>query len=476
VDYLPLFLRLSGERVVVVGAGAIAARKVALLRRAGAAVHVVALHAGAEIAAQAERGELTLTLAPFRGPHLRGARLVIAATDDRHVNAEVARAARRRRIAVNVVDDAALSDAIVPAIVDRSPLLVAIGSGGQAPALASEVRSRLEAWLEPSLGRLAALLGRFKQRLRARFADAGARRRFVNELARGPVAHALSNGHELAAEALLRAALREATPAAARGRVLLVGAGPGDPGLLTLRALRALHDADVVLYDRLVSPEVLALGRRDAEYVAVGKRHGEADATQARILELMRAHARAGRTVVRLKGGDPLLFARAEEELAALRADGIAFEIVPGISAAFAAAAYAGIPLTARDGADGVQLVTAAHCAGRAAPDWSALARSGQTLVFYMGIATLPAIAAGLQAHGRAPDTPVALVERASLPDQRVLIATLATVAAAARAHAIAAPALAIVGAQAARAAELHWFGAAPIDDRYDRDQVVRAA
>jgi uroporphyrin-III C-methyltransferase/precorrin-2 dehydrogenase/sirohydrochlorin ferrochelatase len=449
MDHFPLFLRLKDQPVVVIGGGRVAARKIALLRSAGARITVVAP-----------------ALEPALAAQLDGARLVIAASDDRDVNAEAAAAAEARGQLVNVVDDVQLSNAIVPAIVDRDPVIVAISSGGAAPVIATDLRGRIEAMLDHSLGALARFAARLRPLVGARIRDNDQRRRFWRELLSGRVADAVRDGREADAEALLRSALALSAEIPPAGKVSLVGAGPGDPGLLTLRAHRALQDADVVLYDRLVSAEVLAMGRRDAEWIEVGKRHGEADAIQRDIARLMVEHALAGKSVVRLKGGDPLLFARAEEELEALRAHGIAFEIVPGITSASACAAYAGIPLTARGSADGVRLVTAAHCQTGREPDWPSLGRSDDTLVIYMGVAGIAASARELVRHGRSGRTPVALVENGSRRTQRVIVTTLADMAAAAEEQALAAPALLIIGEQAERALRFGWFGAPMIDAR----------
>jgi uroporphyrin-III C-methyltransferase/precorrin-2 dehydrogenase/sirohydrochlorin ferrochelatase len=464
VDYLPLFLRLTDRPVLVVGGGAVAARKVKLLLEARARVRVVAPELVAEVAALAVAGAVTHSAGVFEPAQLDGVCLAVAATDDAEVNAAVAAAGEAHGIWVNVVDDTERSAVIVPAIVDRSPLVVAISSGGAAPMLATAVRARIEALLEPWLGRLAAYAHRLRARVRETLVDVGERRRFWRRVFSGPVAHAIANGREAQANAVLVRELRHAAADPIRGRVLLVGAGPGNPELLTLRALRALGEADIVLHDRLVPAAILALGRRDAEYIAVGKRHGAADEVQREIIALMREHALAGRTVVRLKGGDPLIFGRAEEELRALRESGLDFEIVPGVTAALGCAAYAGIPLTARGGSDAVTLVTAAHCGSDREPDWSALGAGNETLVFYMGVAALAHTCRKLIAHGRGTDLPAALIERGSLPEQRVLLGTLATLANAAQQLRFAAPALLIVGEQAARARDFDWFGAAPIE------------
>ncbi len=466
MDYYPLFLRLHGQRVVLIGGGAVAARKFRPLLAAGAVVNVVAPELGAELQRAVDAGQTGWIEGPFAAAHLDGARLVIAASDDVVVNAAVAAAAEARGIWVNVVDDVAHSTAIVPAVVDRSPVLVAVSSGGAAPVLATEIRGRIEAMLDHSLGPLARLAAKFRSRVSARIRDNDQRRRFWRQLLSGPVADEVRAGRIDAAERVVEQSLVLGSGASTRGRVLLVGAGPGDPGLLTLRAHRALQDADVVLYDRLVSPEVLAMGRRDATWIEVGKRHGAADAIQHDIGRLMIEHAQAGKIVVRLKGGDPLLFARIEEELEVLRTHSIAFEIVPGITSASACAAYAGIPLTARDSADGVRLITAAHCQTGREPDWPSLARSDDTLVVYMGVSSIGNSARELIRHGRSGRTPVAFVENGSRSEQRVLVTRLDQMHATAERYQLRAPALVIIGQQAERALRFGWFGNAAIDTR----------
>lgn len=455
----PLFADLQGRRVVVVGGGEVAARKVQVLLEAGAQVQVGAPALAPELAGLAAQGRIRHLAGEFRPEWLDEAWLAVAATDDRTVNAAVSRAAAQRRVFSNVVDDAALSSFQVPSIVDRSPLIVAISSSGVAPVLARRLRERVESLFDHSLGALAGLAARYRPRIRERRPDLKQRRRFYDWLLDGPVAGLLRQQQPAEAERVLNAAL-DAPENASQGSVVLVGAGPGDPGLLTLKALRALNEADVILYDRLVSPAVLALARRDAERVAVGKRPGEDhDATQARIHALLAEHARAGRRVVRLKGGDAFIFGRGGEELEYLRAQGVRYEVVPGITAALACAAYAGIPLTHRDHAQSVRLVTA-HCReDEDALDWPGLAREHQTLAFYMGVGQLETLSARLIGHGRPGATPFALVENGSRPEQRVVTGQLADLAAVARSHEVRAPALLIVGEVAGLARQLHWFG-----------------
>lgn len=460
--YFPAFLDLHGAPALVVGGGEVAARKLDLLHQAGARITVVAPDVTARISALVQEQELRWFPRPFDSADVEGMNIVIGATGDREVNAAVARAAREAGIPVNVVDDAALSSFIVPAIVDRSPLVVAISSGGVAPMLATRVRALIENLLDESWGRLALFAERWRARIRSGFGDLSARRRFYDWLLAGPVAALLRAGRDGAADRLLaeRLAAGSSEPS---GFVTLVGAGPGDPELLTLRALNALQTADVILVDRLVSPQVLARARRDAEIIDVGKTQGGHGARQERINRRLVAEARRGRRVVRLKGGDPFVFGRGGEELEYLQRHGIAFEVVPGITAALACAAYAGIPLTHRDHAQGLQFVTA-HCRESLdGIDWAGLARPGQTLAFYMGVAELDAIRDRLTAVGLSPATPVALVENGTRERQRVVVTELTDLPAAAQRHSVGSPSMLFVGDVAALATKLHWFGAAPI-------------
>ncbi len=460
----PLFADLRGRAVLVVGGGAVAARKVEALAGTGARVRVAAPALVPALATLAAEGAIEHLPGRFHPDWLDGAWLAIAATDDAQVNRAVAEAGEARGIWVNVVDDADLARVHLPARVERGPLQIAISSGGGAPMLARLVRERLEAQFDESFGALAGLLARHRHRIVARWPEPGARRRAFGRLLSGPLQGLLRRRRHIEAERLLDATLASSKdPASVRGSVALVGAGPGDAGLLTLRALRLLGEADVILHDRLVSAEVLALARRDAERIEVGKRAGHHAVPQDGINALLVEHAAAGRRVVRLKGGDPFVFGRGGEELEALRAAGIDYEVVPGITAAAACAAYAGIPLTHRDHAQSVRLVTAHAQEGPDTLDWPALAQERQTLAFYMGVSRLDTVQAQLIAHGRAPDTPFALVENGTRADQRVVNGRLTDLSRLARHHAVQSPALLIVGEVAALAGALHWFGAAPL-------------
>lgn len=446
----PLFADLAGLPVLVVGGGSVACRKAQALLDAGARVTVGAPQLDEPLAREQGQGRIAWRCGTFAADWLDGMWLVIAATDDRLLNARVAAEAGRRRIFANVVDDAAQSRFHVPAVVDRSPLMVAVSTAGAAPALARRVRETLERTLDHALGALVELAQRHRHRIVRRHRDLAPRRAFYEWLHDGPVLSLLRQAQPRQAQQALLDALHHGQPASRMGSVALVGAGPGHPGLLTLQALRALNEADVILHDQLVGAEILSMARRDAERIDVGKRCGGRQVPQQRIHRLMLAHAREGRRVVRLKGGDPFVFGRGGEELAFLRRHGIACEVVPGITAAVACAAFAGIPLTHRDYAQSICLITA-HGKGAADTlDTPALGDPRQTLAVYMGVERVGALTTRLLAHGRAADTPVAIIENGSLPSQRVVAGSLHELPLLARQHAIATPALLIIGEVAA--------------------------
>jgi uroporphyrin-III C-methyltransferase/precorrin-2 dehydrogenase/sirohydrochlorin ferrochelatase len=470
VDYFPIFLRVAGRPCLIVGGGEIALRKTEALVRAGAVPHVVAPAVRDDLAALAEERGGTVTRRPFAETDLDGRLLAVAATDVEAVNRHVSEAARARSIPVNVVDRPELCTYIVPSIVDRSPLVIALSSGGASPVLLRLIRERLEAQFPAAYGRLAAMAGRVRGAVREAIPDGDGRRRFWERVLDGPVGEAAVSGREAEAERLLAEAIeRGAEPGDGAGEVWLVGAGPGDPELLTLKALRLMQRADVVLHDNLVSPGILDLVRRDAERVYVGKKRDLHAVRQAGINALLVEHARAGRRVLRLKGGDPFVFGRGGEEIATLSEHGIPFQVVPGITAANGCAAYAGIPLTHRDHAQSVRFVTGHLKEGAVNLSWPELAEPGQTLVVYMGLVGLEEICAQLIAHGRSPSTPAALVERGTLADQRVLEGTLADLPARVAAEGAHGPTLLIIGEVVRLRASLAWreeAGGAPAGER----------
>ena len=461
----PLFARLDGLPVLVVGGGAVAQRKVRALLDAGARVTVGAPTLTPTLAKCHAESAIARMVGDFDERWLDDVWLVIAATDDRDVNQRVSAAAVARRLFVNVVDDAELSSFQVPAIIDRAPLQIAISSAGAAPMLARRLRERLETLLDHALGPLASMLERSRRRIRSRLREPSLRRTFYDRVLDSRVLDLLRAGRADEAEQALDTLLASA-PVSATGSVVLVGAGPGDPSLLTLAALRALNQADVILHDRLVSPAILDLARRDAERIEVGKEAGNHHVSQDRIQALLLEHARAGRRVVRLKGGDPFVFGRGGEELEFLREHDIAYEVVPGVTAGLACAAYAGVPLTHRDHAQSVRFVTAHTQESLGAFDWKSLAAPRQTLAVYMGVGQIEALRSGLLGAGAPGRIPVAIIENGTRREQRVIVTTLGHLPRSAARHAARSPALLIIGDVAGLAATLHWFGAAPIDDR----------
>ncbi len=443
MKYLPLFIDVSGRPVVVVGGDETAARKVRLLLRAGARVRLCAPVATEELLELAAERRIDHLARPFRAADLEGAALAVVAEEDQA--SSVRRAAAGYGIPVNVVDRPDLSTAVMPGIVDRDPIIVAIGSGGSAPVLVRRLRERIEALLPSGLGRLARFAERFRSAAAATRASGDERRRFWEEVLDGPIAAKVLAGQEGEAQDAMLRLVNRAERAAPAGLVSLVGVGPGDPDLLTLKALRAMQDADVVIHDALIGPSILDYVRRDAERIDVGKRKGAHSKTQAEILELLGEHARRGRRVVRLKGGDPFLFGRGGEEVAYLRARGIAVEVVPGITAALGAAASAEIPLTHRGLAQSCTVLTGHGEKGE--PDLDpALLAGGGTLAIYMGLSVAGRLARRIVEAGRPASTPVAVIERATWSDQRTLYATLESLAAAIERERVEGPALLIVG------------------------------
>ncbi|MGN5106969.1 siroheme synthase CysG [Aeromonas hydrophila] len=456
MDYLPIFCRLDNKPVLLVGGGEVAERKARLLLDAGAQLTVVAPELDPELAELAANGSIEWLTGEFAPQQLTGKWLVVAATDRREVNALVYQSANQARIFANVVDDPKRSSFIMPSIIDRSPLMVAISSGGKAPVLARLLREKLEALLPQHLGAVAAFAGSLRERVKARFASMGERRRFWERLLGADrLGQALARGDSASANQLADSLFADESQTG--GEVVLVGAGPGDPGLLTLHALRQMQQADVVVYDRLVSDEVMALVRRDAKRIFVGKQAGNHCVPQEGINQLLLDEAKKGQRVVRLKGGDPFIFGRGGEELETLVGNGIGFQVVPGITAASGCAAYAGIPLTHRDHAQSVRFVTAHGKGGAQDLDWPLLAKDKQTLVFYMGLSSCAVIREQLMANGKGGATPVALIERGTQPSQRVIRGTLDQLPE--LAVGVESPALIMVGSVVTLADQLAWFG-----------------
>lgn len=463
MEYLPLFHKLQGRTVLVVGGGEVALRKARLLADAGATLRVVTLTIRDDMRQMLESVHGELHLRGYQADDLDGVVLVIAATDDEPLNQQISVQAQARGVPVNVVDAPKLCSVIFPAIVDRSPLIVAVSSGGDAPVLARLMRAKIETWIPATYGHLAGLAKQFRAQVKSLFPNVQQRRVFWEDVFQGQIAESvfagkLDEGKRLLAEKIAGAAPRML------GEVYLVGAGPGDPDLLTFRALRLMQQADVVLYDRLVAPAIIELCRRDAERIYVGKQRADHAVPQDQINQRLVALAKEGKRVLRLKGGDPFIFGRGGEEIEELAAHGIPFQVVPGITAASGCAAYAGIPLTHRDYAQSVRFVTGHLKNGSCDLPWRELSAPSQTLVFYMGLVGLPVICQELIAHGRAASTPAALIQQGTTQTQRVFTGTLADLPALVAEHEVHAPTLVIIGEVVQLREKLAWFEGAQAD------------
>ncbi|HQU15654.1 MAG: uroporphyrinogen-III C-methyltransferase [Chromatiales bacterium 21-64-14] len=459
MDYLPIFMNIRDRPCLVVGGGEVAARKVGLLLRAGAQVTVVAPRLSRTLAGRALRREVRHEARDFVPEDLVDRALVIAATDRHEVNRRVSEEARARGIPVNVVDQPELCTFVMPSIIDRSPIQVAVSTGGTSPVLARLLRSRLETLIPSAYGQLARLAESFRAKVKSRIPNGDSRRRFWEHVLQGPVAEMMLAGRESEARRALERELATAgVDPAPQGEVYLVGGGPGDPDLLTFRALRLMQQADVVIYDRLVAPEVLELVRRDAEQIYVGKESDNHVVPQDEINQLLVKLAKQGKRVLRLKGGDPFIFGRGGEEIDTLAQEGIPFQVVPGITAASGCAAYTGIPLTHRDYAHSCVFVTG-HLKDEAIDlNWDALVQPHQTVVFYMGVRGVQVLCRELITHGMSAATPVAVVHRGTTRAQRIYIGTLETLPAIVKDEEIRPPSLIIVGEVVRLHEKLDWF------------------
>jgi len=461
MQYFPVFMDLQGQDVLVAGGGVVAERKIRALVSAGAVVHIVARETSSKLRKLVEAKTIQQIALAYDESQLTGKRLVFAATDDIVLNHRIYRDAEQRGILVNVVDNKAHCRFISPAIVDRSPVIVAISTGGTSPVLARRIRRWIEQLLPLGLGKVARTAGQLRDEVKKRLKPGQARRFWETRLSDANL-HRWSGKAEANILAEMKSVLRHAKPSSARGMVYLVGAGPGNPDLLTLRALDVLGGADVVLYDRLVSHEVLDLARRDADRIYVGKEAGNHHRRQEEIHRIILEQASMGRTVVRLKGGDPFIFGRGGEELEVLREANVPCEVVPGITAATACAAYAGIPLTHREHAQSVTFLTGHHATDASGTpkkiDWALFAGEGKTAVVYMGLKQADVIRAGLLAADISADLPVVLVENGSRDNQRVIKGTVGSIPALARRASKGSPGLLVIGQVAALASSLGWF------------------
>ena len=458
MDLLPIFLNIKDKKCVVVGGGEVAFRKATLLLRAGADLHIVALSLSDELRKLCVAHDSTMTAREFDESDLSDAILVVAATDDLITNERVSVIASKLNIPVNVVDQPHLCSFIMPSIVDRSPIVVAISSGGTSPILTRKLKELNESMIPGRIDKLAELLGSFRGRVKSEIGDFSERVRFWESVLDSEIPELVYSGQDDEARFALDQWLTNPQSDRLAGEVYLVGAGPGDPDLLTLRALRLMHKADVVLYDRLVSPEILLKLRPDAQKIYVGKRSADHAVPQETINEMLARLAKEGNRVLRLKGGDPFIFGRGGEELESLAAAGIPFQIVPGITAASGCASYAGIPLTHRDYSQSVRFLTGHTKDGRVPLEWDILVKEQQTLVFYMGLAGLPHICDQLLKHGMSSTTPVAVIQQGTTQTQKVVVGNLDRIADMALEKEIEAPTIIIIGEVVKLQKSLSWF------------------
>nr|WP_218948654.1 siroheme synthase CysG [Acinetobacter sp. YH16031] len=456
VDIFPISLKLQQQPCLIVGGGHIAYRKAVLLHKAGAVISVIAPKIEASLLeiVQATAGQYVQ--APFNSEiPLRSYRLVIAATNDAGVNRQVFEDCEAENVLVNSVDDPPHCRFMVPAIIDRSPLIISVASNGTSPVLSRQIRTQLEATIPHGMGKLAEFSGKWRSAVKAKITNPDERRIFWEDLYASPLKEQIFNDNLAEADRLIEQALNEWQKP--KGEVYLVGAGPGDPELLTLKALRLMQQADVVIYDRLVSAPIMDLCRRDAEKIYVGKARSNHAVPQEGINALLVKYASEGKRVCRLKGGDPFIFGRGGEEIEELFAAGVAFQVVPGITAASGCSAYAGIPLTHRDYAQSVRFLTGHLKEGSPELPWNELVYENQTLVLYMGLVGLEKICAQLIEHGQRPDMPVALVSKGTTPEQKVVVGTLQDIASKVNEHHIQAPTLTIIGEVVRLREKLKW-------------------
>jgi len=458
MDYLPIFLDLKQQTCLVVGGGSVATRKTKLLLKAQAKVTIVSPELTDALNTLVQQGEVSWTQSVFTPAHINDQRLVIAATDDEKVNQSVYDVAQKKNILTNLTDNPDDSDFIFASVLDRSPIIVAVSSGGESPVLARNLRARLETLIPPGYSKLGELMGKYRHAVKQKFGELRQRRQFWDNVLSGPVADHVLAGREAVAEQILQQQLADEAKTIDTGEVFLVGAGPGDPELLTFKALRLMQQADIVFYDRLVSKEILALVRKEAELVYVGKQRAWHAVRQEEINNLLLKHAQQGKRVLRLKGGDPFIFGRGGEEIDTLAEHNIPFQVVPGITAASGCASYAGIPLTHRDYAQSCIFVTGQLKEGELNLNWPVLAKPRQTVVVYMGLAGLPQLSQQLQQHGMSADMPAALVQQGTTENQKVWLSTIAELPRLAEREKPIAPTLLIIGEVTKLHDKLSWF------------------
>jgi len=455
---LPIFFNINNRLCVVIGGGDVAVRKVNMLLKANAAVTVVAPELCYDMQALCDAKRIQFAHAAYTAGCLKGACLIVAATDNQEVNAAVSRDAKALNIPVNVVDAPELCTFTMGSIIDRSPVVIAVSSEGNAPVLARYIRTKIETMLPAGYGRIAGIAGEFRDKVKAKFATTQERRRFWEDAFQGPMVERVLAGQEQAARELLQDLIDNKDRPVNKGEVFLVGAGPGDPDLLTFRALRLMQQCDVCVYDKLVSPEIMELVRRDAELIYVGKARDQHTLPQEEINELLARLALQGKRVLRLKGGDPFIFGRGGEEIETLMQHGVPFQVVPGITAANGVSSYAGIPLTHRDYSQACLFITGHLKDGTLDLDWTSMARPKQTVVIYMGLVGLAQICEKLIEHGVSPDMPAAVVQQGTTQRQKVVTATLRDLAQKVSEASIKAPCLTIIGEVVHLREKLNWF------------------
>ena len=459
MHFLPIFLNIENRNCLVVGGGDVAARKVDLLLKARARVQLAARKLSPEIQERVDQGQIDYVGEEYYESLLNDCVLVIAATDNESLNSHISEQARQRNLPVNVVDNPPLCTFIMPSVIDRYPVQIAISTGGASPVLARLLRARLETMIPSSFGRLATLMRNVRAKVRAQIPDMRKRRRFWEDVLHGPVAEMLYSGQEMAALAAVEKRLEQpGADVPEYGEVYLVGGGPGDPDLLTFRALRLMQQADVVLYDRLVAPVIVDMVRKDADRIYVGKQRDQHALSQQEINSLLVKLAKEGKRVLRLKGGDPFIFGRGGEEIETLAAEGIPFQVVPGITAASGCAAYAGIPLTHRDYAQSCVFITGHLKDGKLDLNWNALVQPGQTIAVYMGVGAVKVLCSELIAHGMKPSTPVAIIQQGTTETQRTFIGTLETLPQIVETEVIEPPSMMIIGEVVKLREKLAWY------------------
>jgi len=459
VDYLPIFMNLKQMSCLVVGGGGIAARKVSLLLKADAEVTVVSPELCDDLTRMLDSGKLIHEVREFEDNDVKNRKVIIAATNNSDVNVRISELAHELNVPVNVVDHPELCSFIMPSIIDRSPVQIAISTGGTSPVLARMIRTELEGRIPAEYGQLGSLVENYRSEVKKVFGDVEQRRDFWEHILNGPVAEHVFAGKMDKAKVALEKAIEEGkSQPKFEGEVYLVGAGPGDPDLLTFRALRLMQQADIVIYDRLVSPAIMELVRRDAEMVYVGKERDNHAVPQEGINELLVRHAQMGKRVLRLKGGDPFIFGRGGEEIDRLADAGVSFQVVPGITAAAGCSTYSGIPLTHRDYAQSVVFVTGNLKNNTVDLNWKGLAIPNQTIVFYMGLRGVNIICEQLQAHGLPATTPAALVSQGTTPNHQTLIGDLSSLPTIVENNELKAPTLIIVGEVVSLHNKLKWF------------------